>query len=516
VNEEASKPDEKDDFQLKATGLRKSFGGIEVLHGVEITVNGGEVLALLGENGAGKSTAVKILAGDYSRDSGEIEINGQKVQINNPRDSSNLGIKVIYQEFSDAPDLTVAENLVLGSWPKKPSGLVDWRQMQNMAVKNLQTLGVEINPKTIVDTLGVAQRQVLEITRALAGEAKLLILDEPTSALTTDETDALFELILLLRQQGVAIIYITHRLDELERIADRVLVFRDGDLVAEGKKDDFTRDDIVTAMVGHSLSETDETSTKGENFGNPVLVMDNATSNNNFSQINLNVHEKEIVSLFGRIGCGALEITSTIFGLQGIDNGSIIINETKGPPKSPKEAIAKYQIGFVPVDRKTQGLLPILTLSENLSVASWPWLTKLGILSRALVSKVFDKWSPVLDIRAKKGGSQLVETLSGGNQQKVMLGRWLDRSSKLLVMAEPTRGVDVGARAEIYRVLRDFADQGMAVLVASSDIEEVTRISDTIYVLSRGKIVAKHKTNEVTQAQLIREAGEDIKEKSAV
>ena len=498
-------------FQLKASGLRKSFGGIEVLHGVDITVNGGEVLALLGENGAGKSTAIKILAGDYSRDGGKIEINGQEVQISNPRDSSSLGIKVIYQEFSDAPDLTVAENLVLGSWPKKSSGIVDWRQMQTMAIENLQTLGVDIDPKTIVDTLGVAQRQVLEITRALAGEAKLLILDEPTSALTTDETDALFELILKLREQGVAIIYITHRLDELEKIADRILVFRDGDLVAEGKKEEFGRDEIVTAMVGHALEESSDEASAKQIFGTPVLAIKDASSQNHFSHIDLDVHEKEIVSLFGRIGCGALEIISTIFGLQKLDSGSVTINDRKGPPNSPRDAIANYQIGYVPVDRKTQGLLPILTLSENLSVASWPWLTKLGILSRARVAKVFDKWSPVLDIRAKKGGSQLVETLSGGNQQKVMLGRWLDRKSKLLVMAEPTRGVDVGARAEIYRVLRDFADQGMAVLVASSDIEEVTRISDTIYVLSRGEIVSKYKANEVTQAQLIREAGEDVK-----
>jgi len=498
-------------FQLKACGLRKSFGGIEVLHGVDITVNGGEVLALLGENGAGKSTAIKILAGDYSRDAGKIEINGQEVQISNPRDSSSLGIKVIYQEFSDAPDLTVAENLVLGSWPKKSSGIVDWRKMQTMAIENLQTLGVDIDPKTIVDTLGVAQRQVLEITRALAGEAKLLILDEPTSALTTDESDALFELILKLRGQGVAIIYITHRLDELEKIADRILVFRDGDLVAEGNKEEFGRDEIVTAMVGHALEEKSKETSKNQVFGTPVLTMKDASSQNYFSQINLDVHEKEIVSLFGRIGCGALEITSTIFGLQKLDSGSVTINDREGPPNSPRDAIANYQIGYVPVDRKTQGLLPLLTLSENLSIASWPWLTKIGILSRALVAKVFDKWSPVLDIRATKGGSQLVETLSGGNQQKVMLGRWLDRESKLLVMAEPTRGVDVGARAEIYRVLRNFADQGMAVLVASSDIEEVTRISDTIYVLSRGEVVSKYKANEVTQAQLIREAGEDIK-----
>ena len=211
--------------------MRKSFGGIEVLHGVEITVNGGEVLALLGENGAGKSTAIKILAGDYTRDSGKIEINNQEVQINNPRDSSNLGIKVIYQEFSDAPDLTVAENLVLGSWPKKPSGLVDWRQMQKMAVENLQTLGVEIDPKTIVDTLGVAQRQVLEITRALAGEAKLLILDEPTSALDPEMIKEVLDVMVELAEEGMTMIVVTHEMGFAKTVADTMVFMDHGEIV---------------------------------------------------------------------------------------------------------------------------------------------------------------------------------------------------------------------------------------------------------------------------------------------
>jgi len=514
AKEKAPVVSSRESFALRASGLRKSFSGVEVLRGVDIAVDGGEVLALLGENGAGKSTAIKILAGVYSRDSGEIQINGQTIQVENPRDASHHGIRVIYQEFSDAPDLTVEENLVLGAWPRRPSGIIDWSAIRGHAEESLRTLGVELDPDTIVGTLGVAQRQVLEITRALAGEAKLLILDEPTSALTTEETEVLFDLVLRLRSQGVAIIYITHRLDELERIADRVLIFRDGDVVTEGPISRYERSDIVTAMVGHELQDQVALQADPKDFGAPVLTLTAATSDLAYYDVDFKVHEGEILSLFGRIGCGGLEITSSIFGLRALDSGSMTINGKAGPPKSPRDAIASFGIGYVPVDRKTEGLLPVLNVSENLSVASWPWLTRLGLLARNLVSGVFDQWSTVLDIRAKGGGNQTVETLSGGNQQKVVLGRWLDRESQLLVMAEPTRGVDVGARAEIYRVLREFAARGMAVLIASSDIEEVTRISDTILVMSRGRIVAHHQAKDVSQAELIHQAGQDTSNKT--
>ena len=497
-------------LELRATGLRKSFGGVEVLHGVDISVKGGEVLALLGENGAGKSTAIKILAGDYKRDAGVIVIDGEEAEIRNPRDAGAYGLRVIYQEFSDAPDLTVAENLSLGRLPRNGIGLVDWAQVRRDARAILEKLGIELPIRALVGTLGVAERQVLEIARALAGSARLLILDEPTSALTLEETDALFAFIERLKSQGVAIIYITHRLDEVERIADTVLVFRDGDAVAEGPVSQFGRKEMVEAMVGHELVE-EVASLRGEDheIGAPVLTVQGATADGVFRDVDLEVREGEILSLFGRIGCGALELAESVFGLREMTSGSMQVGEVTGQPSSPKNAISRFGIGFVPVDRKIDGLLTVLNVAENLSVASWPWMTKAGLLPPKATAKVFHKWSETLDIRGKGGATQIVETLSGGNQQKVVLGRWLERESKLLVLAEPTRGVDVGARAQIYQVLRQFADQGIAVLIVTSDIEEVVRISDTIVVMSRGRVIARHRATEVDRAQLIRQAAED-------
>ncbi len=497
-------------LELRATGLRKSFGGVEVLHGVDITVRGGEVLALLGENGAGKSTAIKILAGDYKRDAGVIVIDGQEADIRSPRDAGAYGLRVIYQEFSDAPDLTVAENLSLGRLPRNRFGLVDWAQVRRDARAILEKLGVDLPVRALVGTLGVAERQVLEIARALAGSARLLILDEPTSALTLEETDALFEFIHRLKAQGVAIIYITHRLDEVERIADTVLVFRDGYAVAEGAVSQFGRKQIVEAMVGHQLEEeVASLRVEGGRTGEPVLVMEGATSEGAFHQVDLEVREGEILSLFGRIGCGALELAEAVFGLREMTGGSMRVGSASGPPSNPKDAIARFGIGFVPVDRKIDGLLTVLNVAENLSVASWPWMTRGGLLPPKATARVFDKWQETLDIRGKGGASQIVDTLSGGNQQKVVLARWLERQSRLLVLAEPTRGVDVGARAQIYQVLRRFAGQGIAVLIVSSDIEEVVRISDTIVVMSRGRVAARHQASEVDRAQLIRQAAED-------
>lgn len=503
-------------LELEVKGLHKSFAGVEVLHGVDITARAGEVLALLGENGAGKSTAIKILAGDYRRDAGDIVINGEPAEIANPRDAAGYGIRVIYQEFSDAPDLTVGENLALGSLPTTNLGIVDWPRVRRDAQRILEELGVDLDPRAIVGTLGVAERQVLEIARALAGDARLLILDEPTSALTLEETDSLFAFIERLKAQGVAIIYITHRLDEVERIADQVLVFRDGHVVAEGPVSQFTRNDMVEAMVGRALVE-EVAAIQGADhqMSSPVLTLEGASSDGAFHDVSLEVREGEILSLFGRLGCGALEVAEAVFGLRALSGGTLAVDGVMGPPNSPRDAIARFGVGFVPIDRKVDGLLTVLSVAENLSVASWPWLSRFGILSRSATAKVFGKWKETLDIRGKGGASQIVETLSGGNQQKVVLGRWLERDSKLLVLAEPTRGVDVGARAEIYQVMRQFADRGMAILIVSSDIEEVIRISDTIVVMSRGQIVARHRADEVDRAQLTREAAEDTPRGSA-
>lgn len=510
--------EQRDSDYLRVTGrgLRKSFGGIEVLHGVDLEGVGGRVLALLGENGAGKSTAVKILAGDYRRDGGEILVNGEPVVVRSPRDAADLGIRVIYQEFSDAPDLTVAENLSLGSLPRNRLGLVDWSAMRRDAEAILDDLGIQLDPKAVVGTLRVAERQILEIARALAGDARMLILDEPTSALTIEETQTLFSFIRQLKAQGAAIIYITHRLDEVEEIADDVLIFRDGHVVAEGPRSSFTRQDMAEAMVGAKLDDAvAQMHAEHAEPGRPMLELKDATHEPYFVNVNLAVRSSEIVSLFGRLGCGSMELAESVFGMRRLDSGEMTVAGVDGQARSPSAAVRRG-VGFVPVDRKEEGLLTVLNVAENLSVASWSLLTRMGLMSPKASLQVYERWQDSLAIRGTRGARQIVSTLSGGNQQKVVLGRWLERDSKLLVMAEPTRGVDVGARAEIYRVLRRFADEGLAILVVSSDIEEVLRISDRIMVMARGVVVAEHQAGNVDRAQLVREAAASHHEAAAV
>ncbi len=495
----------KDRFELSARGLRKSFAGVEVLHGVDIDARGGRVLALLGENGAGKSTAIKILAGDYRRDDGQIFVNGEEVPIDSPSDAEAAGVKVIFQEFMDAPELTVLENISLGHLPNR-FGIVNWREAERRAKGILDELGVNIPLHKPVGELGVAQRQILEISRALVADARLLILDEPTSALAAEEVEALFRFIRGLRARGVAVIYITHRLDEVAEIADDVLVFRDGDVVASGPVADFSTEALIEAMVGEKLKDEFVELEVAEEVGTgtaaaPVLELRGVGVAGYVEGVDLTVRAGEVVTLFGRLGCGAVELAEAIFGLRPIREGEFVIRGVPGQPTSPSAAI-RHGIGYVPIDRKTQGILQGLTLSENLAVATWSQRSLAAVLLPHTVERAFDRWKELLNIVANQGASQAIETLSGGNQQKVVLGRWLEHRSKLLVLAEPTRGVDVGARAEIYRVLRDLAAQDIGILVISSDMDEVLRLSDEVIVLSRGRVTQRFARADLDRASL--------------
>ena len=476
-------------FQLRTHGLRKSFSGVEVLHGIDLTIKGGSVLAVLGENGAGKSTTIKIISGAYQADAGHIEINGQQVAIDTPRMGQTLGIRVIYQEMMNAPTLTVTENIFLGHLPHR-SGMVQWGSARSQTEAVLESLGVDIDPKSLMSDLSIAEHQVIEIARALVADARLLVFDEPTSALSPEEVDKLFSFIRRLRDNGVAIVYITHRLHEVAEIADELVVFRDGHLVAEGSVAEFDHDRIVEAMTGetlkrfaHSDVERDKSRTE-----TAVLQVTSASLPPLFHNVSLEVQKGEIVSLFGRMGCGAMEVGESLFGLRPLASGSITINGVSGQPANPRTA-KKRGIGFVPVDRKTQGLLPVLSAGENLTVAAWGVLSNhLGVLNQKIITTHYNKWRDKLSIRGAEGSNQEINTLSGGNQQKVILGRWLENNSAVLVLAEPTRGVDVGARAEIYEVLEELAKDGMAILIISTDAEEVLRLSDRIFVMSRGRV----------------------------
>lgn len=494
-------------FELRAVGLRKSFGGVEVLHGVDLTIRGGKVVAVLGENGAGKSTAIKIISGALTPDDGQIFIDGKEVRILTPRDGQALGIRVIYQEMTNAPTLTVAENIFLGHLPNR-YGLVRWAETQRRAERILADLGVRLNPRRLMADLGVAEHQIVEIARALVADARVLIFDEPTSALSPEEVEHLFALIRRLRDEGVAILYITHRLLEVPEIADEVVVFRDGYLVAQGPVSAFSHERIVEAMTGEVYEVPEHGHSRDGSGVEPALQLIAASAPPWFHHVDLEVHRGEIVGLFGRLGCGALEVGEAIFGLRPLSSGRMRILGQEGQPRGPDQA-KRRGLGFVPVDRKQDGLLGGLSVTENLTVASWGNLaSRLGILRRRILAERYAHWRAKLSIRATGNAAQLIDTLSGGNQQKVVLGRWLENKSAILVLAEPTRGVDVGARAEIYDVLKALAEEGIAILIISTDAEEVLRICDRIVVLSDGRVTDVIPGHLATMARLAASAAQ--------
>lgn len=491
---------------IEAIGIRKSFAGVEVLHGVDLTATSGSVLALLGENGAGKSTLVKILAGDYQADEGQTWFAGEELTNMTPARARQLGIRMIFQELSDAPPLNVAENIGLGQLPTR-RGRVDWPEAHRQAAQVLAGLGSDIDTRRLVSSLRVGERQLVEIARALLGETSCLILDEPTAALSADETERLFGSIRRLQDAGVAIIYITHRLDEVREIADRVHVLRDGSTVLSGLVADHTRQEIVEAMVGRPLETSRKATEHSFDSSAPsVLALDGVTAEGMFNDLSLEVRSQEIVAIYGKVGAGAGEVAEVIYGTRNADSGTVSIDGQVVVVKSPADAI-RQGIGLVPGDRQRQGALMNRSVAENLCAPSWSVLARHGIISGRVEAKAYGHWHDRLRIRSRNDPDQHIATLSGGNQQKVLLGRWLEREVRLLILVEPTRGVDVGAREEIYRAVRSLTEQGLAVLVVTSDHDEVVQIADRAVVMLRGSIVRELSGSGLTANQLVSSAG---------
>jgi ribose transport system ATP-binding protein len=493
-------------FELRARDIRKSFGGVEVLHGVDLDATGGSVLALLGENGAGKSTLVKIIAGDYQADSGAIEVDDASHAVLTPRQARDLGVAIIFQEFQDASTLTVAENISLGRLPAN-HGFVSWKAMKDRAKRILDQLQVDIDPDTVVGTLRVGERQIVEIARSLSGSARLLILDEPTAALSHHEAETLFRFIRRLRDQGVAIIYITHRLDEVTAVADRVQVLRDGStsLLTEVAATD--RRAMIEAMIGRRMAEVGRPVAATWPIGDlPAIAWKGASSGRAFADVSLDVRPGEVVGLFGKLGSGAAEVGETAFGLHVLSQGTLEVGGHEVTLKDPYAAIAAGT-GFLPADRKAGGAFLVRPIAENVAVASWSRLATMGFISDRVEGKAFRRWRDRLSIRSRNDPRQTMGTLSGGNQQKVLLARWLERDSRALVLIEPTRGVDVGAREDIYRSLRDLAANGAAVLVVTSDYEEAVQVADRVYVMSKGRVATELRGDSITTAQLLAAAG---------
>ena len=494
-------------FALKAQGIRKSFGGVEVLHGVDRDAVGGSVLALLGENGAGKSTLVKIIAGDYTADAGEIIIDEVSYPSLTPIAARDLGVAIIFQEFQDAPTLSVAENISLGRLPNR-LGVVDWRVVRDRARKILKELDVDIDPTRRVSTLRVGERQIIEIARALSRKARLLILDEPTAALSHHEAATLFKFVRRLRDQGVAIIYITHRLDEVTAIADRVQVLRDGNVALLANVAETDRASMIQAMVGRRISEIARPAASDTiDQGTPAIRWISAASDDEFQDVSIDVRRGEIVAIYGKLGSGATEVGETAYGLRPITAGTLEVDGQPVTVKGPSHGV-ESGVGFLPADRKAGGGFMVRPVMENVAVASWSRMAAFRqFISRRSEAKAYRRWHDKLSIRSRNDPRQTMGTLSGGNQQKVLLARWLERSSRVLVLIEPTRGVDVGARQDIYRALRTLTAEGVAVLISTSDYEEAVQVADRVYVMVKGAVVDDLTGEAVTTTRLLAAAG---------
>jgi ribose transport system ATP-binding protein len=494
---------------LEMRDIVKSFFGVRVLDQVSVDLYAGEVLALLGENGAGKSTLIKILNGDYQKDSGTILIHRQPVHFHEPRDAEQHGISMIYQELHYAPDLNVAENLLLGHLPHRPapfSFMIDWAEAQRKAEEYLALLKVNISPRALMRDLSVVEREIVEIVKALVIKAQIIVMDEPTAALTPREVDLLFDIIRNLRDQGVAIIFISHRLDEIPRIADRVTVLRDGKHVGTRLMRETTQREIVKMMVGREVDETASRSLDTGKSQKPVVLsVSGLTQKGNFEDVNLEVRQGEILGIFGLLGAGHTHLTRAIFGAEKIDSGSIAVEAKSVNIRSPHDA-RKACIGFVPIDRKVQGLILDMNVRENITLSNWKGISNMGFFRGGEERTRAGSWIERLGIRMAGGMETRIRYLSGGNQQKVILARWLEANVKVLLLNEPTWGVDVGARADIYQQIEALAGQGLALLVVSSDIQEVLSVSHRILTMHKGRITEEISHAEATQETLLHAA----------
>jgi ABC-type sugar transport system ATPase subunit len=490
---------------LVAERMHKRYGGVHALRGATLSVRTGEIHALVGENGSGKSTMLKILSGQVQPDDGTITLNDARVTFRRPTEALRQGIATVTQETTLALDLSIAENVFLGHrMAKHGPMMINWRATRRRARQALDRLGLEIDPDTPVRRLRPDQQQMVEIARALSIDARVLILDEPTSSLTDDEVEALFALVRRLRDERVTTIFVSHRLHEVFDLADRVTVLRDGHSVGGGSLEEFDPPKLIHLMVGRELEETHPQST-GARSEHTLLRLRSLTSPGRFDDIDLDVAPGEIVGLAGLVGAGRSELLEAVFGLHPAASGTIEVDGSPVRFRSPRQAI-RGQVGFVPADRKLQGLVLEMSVRENLVMAATSRSPRLNLPRSTREGAIVDDAVSRMSIRTHSA-SVPVSTLSGGNQQKVVLGKWFATSPRVLMLDEPTRGVDVGAKSEIYRLLVEAAGNGIAILVSSSEIPELLHLCDRIDVMFRGRIVVSLPREEATEARIAHFAG---------
>ena len=492
---------------LELTGIRKSFSGVEVLHNVSFTLRPGEVHALLGENGAGKSTLVKLITGVHQPDAGEILLNGGPVHFNDARESRQAGIAAIYQELSLFPDLDVAENIFVGRQPLMAGRRVDWRRLYAEAGKLLESLGVKLELKQKARTLSIAQQQMVEIARAFSINARILIMDEPTSSLTLHEVDDLFRLVRRLRAEGTAIIFISHRLEELFALADRVTVLRDGSYVDTRSMKEVTRDDLIRMMVGRTINNLFPK--QNVHAGEVVLKVENLTRAGSFYDVSFALRRGEILGLAGLVGAGRTNVARAIFGVEPATRGRMEVDGREVAITSPQQAIA-LGLAYVPEDRQLHGLIPSMPLTPNISLPRLSAYAQMGWLRNRLERKSAYEAARQMEVRANNIW-QLARELSGGNQQKVVLAKWLSTNPRILILDEPTRGIDVGTKAAVHGLMSKLAAEGLAILMISSELPEILGMSDRVIVMREGHVTGEFSRAEATQEKIISAATQDLK-----
>ncbi len=481
------------DYILELKNVVKKFGGVTALNNVHLEIKKGEIHALCGENGAGKSTLMKIISGAQKATSGEIIFEGNKVEYNTTKEAQNLGISMIYQEFNLVRYLTVAENIFLGKLPMK-AGTVNWTKLFNDTQKILDTLGLKISPRAKILNLSVAQMQMVEIAKCLSVNSKVIIMDEPTAALTNEEIDTLFKIIKDLVAKSISIIYISHRMDEIFSISDSITVFRDGKHVKTLKTTETNYDEIVSLMVGQNIENLYP---NREEASNEKVFEVNRLVGQSVNDVSFSLHKSEILAIYGLMGSGNIELSKIIYGAKKKTSGDIIIKGRKIKSPSPLSAI-RQGIGLVPDDRKHEGLVLVRSIKENISLASLDKISRFGVINKAIEKNTIDNSVDAMRIKISSP-AQLVGNLSGGNQQKVVLSKILRTSPDVLILDEPTRGVDVGAKTEIYQIMDMITKKDKSIILISTDLPEVIGMADRILVMREGKIVKEVMKKDATQ-----------------
>ncbi|MGD1223868.1 sugar ABC transporter ATP-binding protein [Streptomyces krungchingensis] len=491
------------DELLRIEGIRKTFPGVVALDSVDFDLRRGEVHVLLGENGAGKSTLIKMLSGAYHPDAGRVLVDGEEVRIHGAQDSERLGIATIYQEFNLVPDLTVAENIFLGRQPRR-FGMIDRKTMEADAAELLRRVGVNVSPRARVRELGIARLQMVEIAKALSLRARVLIMDEPTAVLTSEEVEKLFAIVRALREDGVGIVFITHHLEEIAALGDRVTVIRDGKSVGQVPAST-PEDELVRLMVGRSIEQqyprvrpvSGDGAGDGAAADGALLTVEGLTRDGVFHDVSFEVRAGEVVGIAGLVGAGRTEVARAVFGADPYDKGAVKVAGA-ALRRHDVNAAMGAGIGLVPEDRKGQGLLLDASVEENLGLVTLRAATHGGLVDLKGQRSAAARIAEQLGVRMA-GLGQHVRTLSGGNQQKVVIGKWLLAETKVLILDEPTRGIDVGAKVEIYQLVNELTAAGAAVLMISSDLPEVLGMSDRVLVMAQGRIAGELSADEATQ-----------------